>query len=361
VNGQCGGFGINTMVSAFVSVREWAAMNSRLIRNVFRDPLVEGEVPYAVLTPDGWTSNETLPLILVLHGANSSSEFLAMVQPIVEGVWNDGSLPPSVIASASTPTTGGFYIDRPGNAWESLIATAFPRLLEKEYDADPTRISLMGASMGAYGALKIAFAEPTRWLAVAAVAPALLPALTPEDLRPRNTLEVLAQLGSEMADEGNGFAANSVLHRLRGNADAIRACGLPILLRCGDHDVFAMHDGTEQLHRALWDLDIGHEYHLVYDADHLGPEAVAAQRAALAFIGAAQRRAAGQDRTTADRQLEAAWQDWAAGGRQGATPKLDAFGVSASVALRAMLEPKLAEAARRDATTIRRYGILPQE
>ncbi|GII52141.1 hypothetical protein Pth03_05300 [Planotetraspora thailandica] len=336
-------------------------MNSRLIRNVFRDPLVDGEIPYVVLTPDGWTGDETLPLIVVLHGANSSSEFLAMMQPIVEGMWNDGSLPPCLIAGASTPTTGGFYIDRPGNAWESLIATAFPRLLEKEYGADPARISLMGASMGGYGALKIAFAEPARWLAVAAVAPALLPASAPEDLRPRNTLDVLAQLGSEMAGEGGGFAANSVLHRLRNNADAIRAGGLPIFLRCGDHDTFAMHDGTEQLHRTLWDLDIGHEYHLVYDADHLGPEAVAAQRAALAFIGAAQRRAAGEDRTAADRELEAAWRDWAAGGRQGAPPKLDAFGVSASVALRAMLEPELAEAARRDETTLRRYGVLPQE
>ncbi|MER7006221.1 alpha/beta hydrolase-fold protein [Dactylosporangium sp. NPDC000555] len=334
-------------------------MSSHLIRDVFQDPLVEGEVPYAVLTPEGWTSDETLPLILFLHAANSSSDFLAMVQSIADGAWANGSLPRSVIASASTPTTGGFYIDRAGNGWESLIATAFPRLLEKQYGADLTRVSLMGSSMGGYGALKIAFAEPSRWLAVAAVAPALLPVLTPEEVRARNTLDVLARLSSEMADEGGGFAANSVLHRLRGNADAVRASGLPIFLRCGDADVFAMQDGTEQLHRALWDLDIGHEYHLVHGADHLGPEAISALRAALAFIGAAQRRAAGEDRTAADRELEAAWRDWAAGGRQGDPPKLDAFGVSASVALRAMLEPELAEAVRRDPTTARRYGILP--
>ncbi|MEU6075696.1 alpha/beta hydrolase-fold protein [Micromonospora sp. NPDC047074] len=334
-------------------------MSSRLTRGVFRDPLVEGDVPYAVLTPAGRTSDATLPLILLLHGANSTSDVLAMVQPIVDDMWADGSLPRSVIASASTPTAGGFYIDHPGNGWESLVAAAFPRLLEKEYGADPARTSLLGASMGGYGALKIAFAEPARWLAVAAVAPALLPVLAPEELRPRNALDVLALLSGEMAGAGGGFAANSVLHRLRGNADAVRASGLPIFLRCGDVDVFAMHDGTEQLHRALWDLDIGHEYHLVHGADHLGPEALSAQRAALAFIGAAQRRAAGEDRTAEDRELAAAWRAWAAGGRQGAPPRLDAFGVSASVALRAMLEPELSEAARRDPTTTRRYGILP--
>lgn len=302
---------------------------------------------------------EPLPLILVLHGANSSREFLAMLQPTVDQMWADGSLPESVLACASTPTVGGFYIDRPGNAWERLVAEGFPQALAKRYAVDLSRVSLLGASMGGYGALKIAFAEPARWLSVAAVAPALLPALTPTQLRPRNTLDVLAQLANEMNSEGAGFPANSVPHRLRDNAEAIRDSGLAILLRCGDRDVFALHDGTEQLHRALWDLDVGHEYHLVQGGDHLGPEALAALHAALAFTATAQRAAVGQDRNAVDRQCESAWRDWAAGGRQGAPPELDPSAPSASVALRTMLEPQLTEAARRDPTTSRRYGILP--
>jgi S-formylglutathione hydrolase len=340
-------------------------MNSRLTREVVRDPLVAGDVPYAVLTPAGWTPDETLPLIVVLHGANSSRDILATLQPTIDGMWHDGSLPRAVVASATTPTVGGFYIDQAdGDRWESLVAGPFPRLLENGYGVDPNRISLMGSSMGGYGALKMAFAEPKRWQAVAAIAPALLPAATPQDLRPRNTLGVLAQLGKEMAGDGTDhrkFAANSVLHRLRTNAEAIRASGLPIFLRCGDRDAFNMHDGTEQLHRALWDLDIGHEYHLVFAADHVGPEAVAAQRAALSFIGAAQRAQAGEDRTPADRELEAAWRDWAAGGRQGTPPALDAFGVTGPTALRVLLEPELTEAARRDPTVSRRYGVISLE
>jgi S-formylglutathione hydrolase len=340
-------------------------MNSRLARDVVQDPLVAGDVPFAVLTPGGWTPDETLPLILVLHGANSSSELLETLQPIVDGMWHDGSLPRSVVASASTPTVGGFYIDQTdGDRWESFVAGAFPRILEKGYRIDPDRISLMGSSMGGYGALKMAFAEPVRWQAVAAIAPALLPAATPQELRPRNTLGVLAQLGKEMAGDGSDnrqFAANSVLHRLRANADAIRASGLPIFLRCGDRDMFNMHDGTEQLHRALWHLDVGHEYHLVFAADHIGPEAVAAQRAALAFIGAAQRTQAGEDRTAADRELEAACRDWAAGGRQGTPPALDTFGVTGPTALRVLLEPELTETARRDPTAARRYGVISPE
>ncbi|MFD1321263.1 alpha/beta hydrolase-fold protein [Micromonospora sonneratiae] len=339
-------------------------MASHLTRDVLRDPLVANDVAYAVLKPDGWTRDERLPLIVLLHGANSSSEVLAAFQPLIDSMWDDGSLPRSIIASASTPTTGGFYLDHEaGDCWESFMAVAFLRLLEDEYGADGSRVSLLGSSMGGYGALKIAFADPARWQAVAAIAPALLPATTPEQLRPRNTLGVLAQLGEEMAGDGTDqrFAENSVLHRLRVNADAIRASELPIFLRCGDSDVFKLHDGTEQLHRALWDLDIGHEYHLVFGGDHIGPEAMAAQRAALAFIGAAQRARAGEDRTAADRELEAAWLSWSAGGRKGTPPALDAHGITGPTALRVLLEPELAEAARRDPTALRRYGIISPE
>lgn len=337
-------------------------MTSRLTREVAQHPLVADDVPYAVLTPDDGTDDEALPLVLVLHGANSSREVLTMLQPIVDSMWLDGTLPRSVLASASTPTAGGFYIDKPGgDSWESFIATAFPRLLEDRYRIDPARISLMGSSMGGYGALKIAFAARARWQAVAALAPALLPAPAPERLRPRNTLGVLAQLANEMAGDGTDrrqFAANSVSHRLRANADRIRASVLPILLRCGDRDVFNMHDGTEQLHRDLWDLDIGHDYHLVFGADHLGPEALAGQRAALAFIGTAQRAQAGEDRTSSDRELEAAWLRWAANGRHGSPPNLDPTGVTGPTALRVLLEPELRERERRDPTAVRRFGVL---
>jgi S-formylglutathione hydrolase len=326
-----------------------------------RSALVPGDVPYAALVPEGAEPAEGLPLIVVLHGADSSSELLEMLQGVVEEMWAAGVLAPSVIACASTPTVGGFYIDGAGGSWETLIARDFPQLLSGRYHIDRARVSLVGASMGGYGALKIAFADPGRWQAVAAVAPALLPAARPQDLRPRNMIGILGELARQMAGGGEDekqYAENSVLHRLRENADAIRRSGLPIFLRCGDRDVFSMHDGTEQLHRALWDLDIGHDYHLVYGADHVGPEAVEAQLASLAFIGGVQRVQAGQDKTQEDRDLEDAWRRWASEGRQGSLPRLNVVGVAGPVAIRALLQPDLADAAQRDETAGRRYGLL---
>ena len=59
------------------------------------------------------------------------------------------------------------------------------------------------------------------------------------------------------------------------------------LIAVGDHDDFRLQDGTEHLHRALWDLGVSHEYVVRRGGTHAGPEMFAVQRAALAFIGAA--------------------------------------------------------------------------
>jgi S-formylglutathione hydrolase len=333
-------------------------MIDRLLRDATRHELIDGEVEYAALVPPEHRRDERLPLVLLLHGADSSRESLAALAPLVEQLWQDGSLPRVVFGCASTPTVGGFYLDQPGgSSWETFVAEAFPALLAERFGTDPARRCLLGSSMGGYGALNIAFAAPQRWLAVAALSPALLPALAPEQLRPRNTLGVLGALGRAMAEVG--FARSGVPHRLRVHADEIRAAAPGIFLRCGDHDAFALHDGTELVHRALWELDIAHEYHLVLDGDHIGPEVAAGQRAALRFLAARLRASSGADRSDEDRAVEAAWQDWAAGGRQGAPPALDPAAPSAPTALRAMIAPLLDEAARHDPTVPRRYGLLP--
>jgi S-formylglutathione hydrolase len=88
--------------------------------------------------------------------------------------------------------------------------------------------------MGGYGALKIAFAEPARWQAVAAIAPVLLPAATPQDLLPRNTLGCSLSSAGRWPVTAPTMASSrptASLHRLRANADAIRTSELPIRRR----------------------------------------------------------------------------------------------------------------------------------
>jgi len=56
----------------------------------------------------------------------------------------------------------------------------------------------------------------------------------------------------------------------KANPDKIRASGLQIYRDCGDEDMFLLFEGSEFLHRVLYDARIKHEYHLVLGADHLG-------------------------------------------------------------------------------------------
>ena len=56
----------------------------------------------------------------------------------------------------------------------------------------------------------------------------------------------------------------------KANPDKIRASGLQIYRDCGDEDMFLLFEGSELLHRVLYDARIKHEYHLALGADHLG-------------------------------------------------------------------------------------------
>ena len=311
-------------------------------------------VGYRAITPDSGDAVAGLPLLLVLHGANSSAAILDEQLELYDGLWSGGEFPPAVVACASTPTEGGFYLDRPGAPWESAVAGDFPRHLADRFGVDLDRIMLLGASMGGYGALKIAFAAPQRFTAVAALEPTVFPGETMTDVGPRNMLGVLSQLRAAMAGgagDEQEYERNHVVSRLRRNADAVR--GLPILIDCGDYDCFSLHDGAEYLHRVLWDLDVSHDYHLVRGADHVGPSRVPRERAAREFLAAA---LAGRGQPAP--QPPPAFRDWLAGDGQGAMPAVDFDTPEGAAALRLMLEPLRQAAAHDDPAMSRRYGVL---
>lgn len=53
----------------------------------------------------------------------------------------------------------------------------------------------------------------------------------------------------------------------------------------GSRDALNAHDGAEALHRELWQLDVPHEYHLMRDADHVGPTLAPRLLEAFRWIG----------------------------------------------------------------------------
>ncbi len=142
--------------------------------------------------------------------------------------------------------------------------------------------------MGGYGALKIAFDEPRRFAAVAAVAPMIEPSTDGRAVPLRNRYHypesVPAALLGRERDEAL-FAADHPATRARKNAADIIASELAVSIDAGSRDALSAQDGAEFLHRVLWDLDVPHDYHLLRDADHVGPTLTPRLLQAFRWVG----------------------------------------------------------------------------
>jgi len=285
-------------------------------------------VAYAVVTPSG---DGPFPLCLVLMGGGGSRQTLVDCQPLFDQWWSQQAIAPMVLA---TPSAGmSYYLEDPegGVRWETLLIEEFiPHLRQTcHVHAGRDGTAITGISMGGYGALKTAFAHPEEFAAVAAMNPMLEPGWHDADIRPRNRLHHSAggpQRFIGPSRDPNLFEANHPAHRARNNARRITESCLAIYIEVGDNDCVNAHDGTEFLHRVLWDLDISHEYRLIRGADHGGRTFRPRMLATCAWVSDALRPPVPED--------------------------------SALEAVREQLKPARAQAAAIDATALRRFGLV---
>ena len=295
---------------------------------------VSGPTPCVAISPAPLASDPTrasLPLCLFLPGGGGSEETLLAIAPLLERAWSNERLPPMIVATARVPPFG-FYLDDParGEAWETLVAEELPRQARERFDLDPAaRSSLVGISMGGYAALKMAFARPEAFTAVAAVSPMIEPAFSAASVPLRNRYHYPPEVPEALLGAERDAALYERDHpacRAIRHAEAIRASDLRIFLDAASRDALHAHDGCELLHRTLWELDVAHEYHLWRDADHVGGTLPPRLSQAFEWVGAqlAERRAPTEEET----------------------------------ALRASLAEAHRAAAELDATMTRRYGPL---
>ncbi|HEV2447386.1 MAG TPA: alpha/beta hydrolase-fold protein, partial [Candidatus Sulfopaludibacter sp.] len=308
-------------------------------------------VAYGVLAR---AHGESVPLCLLLLGAGGTRESLFDLQEQFDRWWADGVVPPMVIA---TPTAGlDYYMEDPAGPirWDSFFTEGFiPHLRAAWRIGGPT--VLAGLSGGGYGALKLAFAQPRLFAAVAAMQPMLEPGLRESDVGPRNRLHHSAGGPPQLVGPTRNAAiweANNPANRARANAQRIRESDLAIYLEAAERDFLNAHDGAEFLHRLLWDLDLPHEYHLVHGADHGGPTMRPRLRAMFAWLGSLWNPPA------ADAAVEDAAAAWLQSGMQG-KPPAGATTTNAFIRLlRTRFEPLRAQAAQADPTAKRNFGRL---
>lgn len=266
------------------------ALKGRLVYTSMPSGHVPSPVSIAIYTPPGYDAHRAgaYPLLIQLHGGGGSDKMMNMMAPLLEQAIDKGLLPPVV---SVMPSAGrSFYMNyRDGSQkWETFITDDLLRYMRAHYDVAKARKGtfITGISMGGMGSLRIAFKHPQLFQAVAAQEPGIAPALTFDDIKLRDRFwrsdRLFEKIYGNPVDKAYWAANNPATIAKK---DPQRLLGLGIYLDVGDQDMFYLDQGTEFLHRILFDAGISHEYHLVKGADHVGASLGPRFLDAMAFIG----------------------------------------------------------------------------
>jgi S-formylglutathione hydrolase len=322
---------------------------------------VNQTVPLGVIVPPGFVqTGSPLPLCIFLHGGGGDRSMALEMQPMYEAMWTAGTLAPMVIVSASTGPLSWY-----AGPWEEFIAAELPEIMAGKFGtrSDPAGTVLTGLSMGGLGTLKIAFRRPDRFAAIAALEPGIEPGLRRVEASPRNTFYRFPESDSAMwgnpIDEKRWQNYNPA-NIAQENADTIRASEMEIYLEAGDEDDLNLHDGTEFLHRILWDLDIRHEYHCVRWAGHVGSSLGARFAEAMRFLTNALNGGLSAPKPITPTADEQKWIDWMNRGMAGEAPALDMSGDRAPGLLDRLMAPKKDPAHQSDPSSVRAYAQMPK-
>ncbi|MCP4755804.1 MAG: esterase [Proteobacteria bacterium] len=248
--------------------------------------LVPSPRKYRILLPEGEHSD--LPLLLLLHGGEGSSDFLTQMQPLIEQAWKDESLPTMAVATLDAERS--FYLDYEDGrqSWETFIVSEWlPHLRQiLPVGSSQEKTLIAGISMGGHGTTRIAMKHPNLFHAMAAMEPAIMPGLTLSEIPERN-LEfqktALAERYGEPADKH--WNANNPSQLAIDNSDLIKSSGIKIYLEVGTDDFLLLNEGTEFFHQILLQAKIKHEYRLVLGANHVGNSIAPRFLDMLGFLG----------------------------------------------------------------------------
>lgn len=140
------------------------------VNRVFHDDA--GDHKYVVFVPKAYTPTKNWPVILFLHGAGErgTDGLLQTTVGLGPYVAKQADTFPFLVVFPQCEDTRGRILTRwrPEEA-DGQRALKILEDVEKQYKVDPGHRSLVGWSMGGYGAFALGAADPGRWNAVVAL------------------------------------------------------------------------------------------------------------------------------------------------------------------------------------------------
>jgi len=259
--------------SAFAQSRiDCSALNSKILKRAVR---------YCVYLPAGYDSGaarhpaQRYPVLYLLHGLGDNEQMLfnSGGWTLLDDLRTQQKMGDFLIVAPEGRRS--FYINSFDGSvpYNDFFLTEFMPYIEHKFRIRPGRESraISGISMGGYGALRLAFAQPELFSAVSAQSAALITE-TPQQLDSASKVgpsltEVLGPVFGKPIDVPH-WNANSVFVLAKKNAASLKK--LAIYFNCGQDDNYGFEKGAAALDDELKREGVRHEYH-PYAGDHSLP------------------------------------------------------------------------------------------
>jgi S-formylglutathione hydrolase FrmB len=231
-------------------------------QSTFRSASLQAEVSYVIDLPPSYEgSGRDYPVVYALHGLFEGAGFwerrgLARELSRLRG---GGTLPDLIVVAVDGGNS--FFVNGSAGRYEDLLTRDLIAHVESTYRVIPGRggRALLGVSMGGYAALRIAFAHPELFAAVATHSAMLLERIpsAAQGAR-RGHMAAFHRVFGNPIDEALWKEGDPLTWARRADAGTAPA----LYLDCGAQDRYGLARGHRNLDRILNERGVAHTFEL---------------------------------------------------------------------------------------------------